>query len=327
MHCMSRPLRIQYEGAIYHVMNRGTNRLPIFYSDNHKSMFLHVLAQAVEQYQIRIHAYSLMNNHYHLLLETPLANLSRAMRHIDGVYTQIFNRMTERDGPLFRGRFKSILVQRETYFLALVRYIHMNPVKAKLCLRASDHYYTSHRAYLYPNQRPPWLTVSTVLSRWGRDEYSTHQQLDEFVHAPVGEKLREQMEGLKWPAVLGGSSFLAAARALLPSDDGTERSEKPQEKQLRYLVKPESVMSAVESIYNISLAAPIERRNGRALIARTMAMHALRCLCQLTCVEIGKLMGGLGYGAVSTTLRKKPADPEKMTLISEMVVSDCKNET
>ena len=126
---MARPLRIQYPGAIYHVMNRGTNRLPTFFSDDHKQMFLGVLSDAVNTWDLRVHAFCLMNNHYHLLLETPLGNLSRAMRHIDGVYTQRFNKATGRDGPLFRGRYKSLLVQKETYFLALVRYIHMNGEK------------------------------------------------------------------------------------------------------------------------------------------------------------------------------------------------------
>jgi len=123
---MSRPLRVEYAGAFFHIMNRGLNRNPIFLDeDRDRALFKKTVGEAVERWKIRVHAFALMDNHYHLLVETPLAMISRAMRHIDGIYTQRFNRLHRRDGPLMRGRFKSILVQKESYFLELVRYIHL----------------------------------------------------------------------------------------------------------------------------------------------------------------------------------------------------------
>ena len=128
---MSRPLRIQYEGAWYHVMNRGSNRQLIFTRDEHRLIFLQLLEEIVVKYKLEIHAFCLMGNHYHLLVNTPFANLSRVMRHLNGVYTQKFNLLEQRDGPLFRGRYKAILVENEDYLLQVSRYIHLNPVSVR----------------------------------------------------------------------------------------------------------------------------------------------------------------------------------------------------
>src|SRR3990167_7924037 len=110
---MPRPLRIEYEHAWYHVMNRGAHRQTIFTSNSHRDLFLSLLEEVTSQYQVEIHAYCLMDNHYHLLIRTPLANLSRCMRHLNGVYVQHYNRSTKSDGPLFRGRYKAILVEED----------------------------------------------------------------------------------------------------------------------------------------------------------------------------------------------------------------------
>ena len=124
---MSRPLRIQFPAAVYHVINRGAARQPTFVDDEDSQAFLDTLAEAHRLWQIEIFAYCLMRNHYHLCLRTPKGNLSRVMRHVDGIYTQRFNRRHRRDGSLFRGRYKAILIDADEYLSALVRYIHLNP--------------------------------------------------------------------------------------------------------------------------------------------------------------------------------------------------------
>jgi len=131
---MPRPQRIEYENAFYHVMNRGRGKQIVFHSDEYYLSFLTLLAETRQRFGCVIHAYCLMANHYHLLIETPRANLSRIMRHINGVYTQRYNRLKKTDGPLFRGRYKSILVEQDAYLLQLTRYIH----------RISSRYETSH---------------------------------------------------------------------------------------------------------------------------------------------------------------------------------------
>ncbi len=129
---MARPLRIEFPGAWYHVMNRGAGRHWIYKYDKHYHYFLSLLADVTERYRVEVHAYCLMSNHYHLMLHNPDGNLQRIMRHINGVYTQYFNRTERTDGALFRGRYKAILVDAETYWLALSRYIHRNPLEAGL---------------------------------------------------------------------------------------------------------------------------------------------------------------------------------------------------
>lgn len=129
---MSRPLRIEVPDAWYHVMNRGLRRQPVFSDVEDYQIFLETLRESCERFGVSLGAYCLMPNHYHLLVHTPNANLSRFMRHVNGVYTQRFNRKNSKDGPLFRGRYRALVVDADEYLLQLVRYIHLNPVKAKL---------------------------------------------------------------------------------------------------------------------------------------------------------------------------------------------------
>ena len=129
---MSRPLRIEFANACYHIMNRGRRGEAVFEDGDDYQSFVQLIKESVEMWNVRIAAYCLMPNHYHLLIQTPDANLSRCMRHIDGVYTQRFNRAHDCDGPLFRGRYNSILVDEDSYLLELVRYIHRNPIRLGL---------------------------------------------------------------------------------------------------------------------------------------------------------------------------------------------------
>ena len=156
---MPRPHRIEYNDAFYHVMNRGRGYQRIFYSPPYCNAFLTTLAETHQRFGVLIHGYCLIGNHYHLLLQTPRGNLDRAMRHINGVYTQRYNRLKHTDGPLFRGRYKAFLVDEDHYLLQLSRYIHRNPVEAKPPLVQSlDTYpWSSYPAYINYTKAPAWL--------------------------------------------------------------------------------------------------------------------------------------------------------------------------
>jgi len=168
---MPRVERIEYEDAYYHVMNRGRERgrVKVFKTDKDYESFLKTLEEAVERFGIIIHAYCLMANHYHLLVQTPNANISRAMRHINGVYTQRYNRQNGSDGSLFRGRFKSILVDNDAYLLQLSRYIHRNPIETKKPMVDSlDKYpWSSYPAYVNKAPCPDWLTQDLTFQMLG----------------------------------------------------------------------------------------------------------------------------------------------------------------
>jgi REP element-mobilizing transposase RayT len=136
---MARPLRIEYAGALYHVTSRGNERKDVFKSQRDREKFLSYVESAVVRYGAVVHIWCLMSNHYHLLLETPSGNLSQIMRHINGAYTTYFNVKRKRAGHLFQGRYKAILVEVDAYALELSRYVHLNPVRAKMVIKLEDH--------------------------------------------------------------------------------------------------------------------------------------------------------------------------------------------
>ena len=166
---MSRPLRIQYPDAWYHIMNRGRRGEEIFTRKSDYTAFIDLLKELVENYNIKIAAYSLLSNHYHLLTQTPDANISRAMRHLNGVYTQRFNRIHHCDGQLFRGRYKSIIVEGDAYLMELVRYIHRNPIEAGLVENLQKYTWSSHKGYLSSARKWDWLHKDYILSFFAKE--------------------------------------------------------------------------------------------------------------------------------------------------------------
>ncbi|MCH8056115.1 MAG: transposase, partial [Deltaproteobacteria bacterium] len=145
---MARPLRIEYPGATYHVTSRGNERKAIFRGDLDRRKFLELLSSSVEQFILQLHAYVFMDNHYHLLVETPEGGLSRAVRYLNGVYTQYFNRRHRRVGHLFQGRYKAILIDKDSYLAELSRYIHLNPWRVRSGVKDPLRYrWSSLRAY------------------------------------------------------------------------------------------------------------------------------------------------------------------------------------
>ncbi|MDD5308584.1 MAG: transposase [Deltaproteobacteria bacterium] len=164
---MARKPRIDFEGAFHHVMHRGARRAPIFKDDSHCVLFLDLLGEMAARYEIEVHAYSLMPNHYHLLLRSLHGNLSRGMRRLNADYTQRVNRIHGWDGPVFRGRFRSELVRDESSLPYVLAYIHLNPLRAGLVTRLQSECWTSHRAYLDLETSPEWLTRGFFLEMLG----------------------------------------------------------------------------------------------------------------------------------------------------------------
>jgi REP element-mobilizing transposase RayT len=145
---MARPLRFEYKGALYHVHARGNERRKIFFTDADYNKFKEYVAGAIEKYHCLVHCYVLMNNHYHLIIETPEANISRVMHYISGSYTTYINTKRGRNGHLFQGRYKSILVAKDSYLMELSRYIHLNPVRARMVEKPEEYAYSSYNSYI-----------------------------------------------------------------------------------------------------------------------------------------------------------------------------------
>jgi REP element-mobilizing transposase RayT len=192
---MARPLRIEYEGAVYHVTSRGNGRQSIFLVDSDREAFLEVLSDAVRRFGWICHAYCLMTNHYHLLLETPEANLSRGMRHLNGVYTQAFNRRHARSGHVMQGRFKAILVEKESHLLELARYVVLNPVRARAARSARDWPWSSYRATAGIGEAPEFLTTDWILARFHRSRARATNLYREFVKQGRGVDAWAELRG------------------------------------------------------------------------------------------------------------------------------------
>jgi REP-associated tyrosine transposase len=175
---MARQLRIEYPGALYHVMSRGIERRELFRDDRDRERYLGILERSVERFGFRLYAYCLMGNHVHLALETGKVALSRVMKSVNTSYAGYFNVRHRRSGYLFQGRYKALLVDKDEYLLGLVRYIHMNPVKAAIVTRPGDYQWSSHRSYL--SKAPKWLAVDDVLERFGSRRSVARTRFAEF---------------------------------------------------------------------------------------------------------------------------------------------------
>jgi len=219
---MSRPLRLEFEGALYHVTARGDRREPIFEDDADRRALLEIVAQGIERFDAMVFAYCLMGNHYHFVLQTRQPNLSRLMRHINGVYTQSYNRRHGKVGHLFQGRFKAVLVDRDAYLLEVCRYVDLNPVRAKMVKRPEDWGWSSYRAHTGQVETPAWLDSATLHCRLApraprREGPARYAQ---FVAGGKGVKLWE--EALSGQIYLGGEEFVQRMLCYVASQDAQE---------------------------------------------------------------------------------------------------------
>ena len=224
---MARPLRVEYEGALYHVTSRGNARQDIYVDDEDRSSFLAVLTDAVDRFSWICHAYCLMSNHYHLLIETPHANLSQGMRFLNSVYTQKFNRRHRRIGHVLQGRFKSILVEKESHLLELARYVVLNPVRAKM-VRSVRHWpWSSYRATAGQEEPLPLLTTDWILAQFGDQRGRATASYRKFVRKGRGVGVWDQLRG---GILMGSDDFVGEMAAQL--HDATSQTEIPQRERL-----------------------------------------------------------------------------------------------
>jgi len=185
---MARPIRIEFSGALYHITSRGDRRENIYEDDQDRGCFLAILEQVIKDYNWICYAYCLMNNHYHLVIETPDSNLSKGMRQINGVFTQTSNRRHGRSGHLFQGRYKSILIDAECYFLELTRYVVLNPVRAGLVELPEQWHWSSYKAVTGENQTPQWLSTDLLLSQISTRPGNAVKKYQQFVLQGIGQE-------------------------------------------------------------------------------------------------------------------------------------------
>ena len=271
---MARPLRLEFPGAIYHVTARGNARTAVFLDDEDRQLFLDVLAECVKRFRWLCHAYCLMDNHYHLLIETPEGNLSAGMRQLNGIYTQRFNRRHGRVGHVFQGRFKAILVERQSYLLELCRYVVLNPVRAKMVEDSAQYAWSSYPATIGAASLPQWLHTDWLLGQFGSDRASGVRKYVQFV--AEGRSSPSPWAELKGQVLLGTERFVESLLPLLGSKGDLKEFPKAQ----RLLHRPElkaifpAEVMAGKGVRDESIRkAYLEFGYSMAAIARQLELH------------------------------------------------------
>ncbi|MFT7688837.1 MAG: putative transposase [Candidatus Azotimanducaceae bacterium] len=279
---MSRPVRIEFPGAHYHVTSKGTQDGSVFLDNEDRLAFLNVLETVVSRFAWLLHCYVLMDSHYHIIVECPKANLSKGMRQLNGVYTQHFNRRHEEEGSLFKGRFKSVLFEAKTYLLPLSRHVVLNPVRLGVSSSAQTYRWSSHRVLGGAIKQPNFLHIDTLLGSFEGSLKEKQSQYKEYVKA--GVHLDSPLLEKSSQVLLGSAKFIGQMQPILDGEKLAKRGpvRALRRRSLPVLFKKVSAMSKSE-------------RNG--LIKRAHIDHAY------TLMEIGDHLG-LHYTTVSKVVNQ-----------------------
>lgn len=297
---MVRPLRIEYPDAWYHVMNRGRRGEKVFTNSKDFEIFIALLQETAEMFDIRVAAFCLMSNHYHILLQTPAGNLSRAMRHVNGVYTQRYNRRRNIDGQLFRGRYKSVLVQEDNHLLELLRYIHRNPVRAHICNTVDEYPWSSHHGYISSAKKWNWLYKDFLLGMFSEDENKKRRQYRNFVQCEDSSVVSNFFDGKKAALFFGSEEYIEWIKSTFQQLQNHE--EIPQSRALAPTIA--EIKNLVCQCYAVAENKLEQTKRGETNQPRSVAIYLVRKRCGLPLLEIGQAFGLEKYSSVSSIVTR-----------------------
>ena len=297
---MTRPLRIEYPDAWHHVMNRVRQGQTLYENTADYRKFLELLVDTADIFNIRVSAYCLMPAHYHLLVQTPDANLARCMRHINGVYTQWYNRRYECDGTLFRGRYKSILIDADIYLLQLVRYIHRNPLTAGLVEKLSQYHWSSHQGFISNAMKWDWLHKDFILSMLSAKSNQRVRRYKQFMKEPDSEDIRRFFKQKNVPAILGGEAFLGWVKEKFFKEKS--HREVPASKILSPDIN--RIKEVVCSFYQVAPEQLLVAKRGTENEPRNISIYLMRRLCRAPLLEIGAEFHLKKHSSVSSVLKR-----------------------
>jgi len=298
---MARPLRIEYEGALYHITARGNERAKIFFTPADYEKLLVYIKEAGDKFGTVLHAYVFMTNHYHLIVETPHAKLSRAMHHINGSYTTYVNNKRKRSGHLFQGRYKAIIIDKDSYLLELSRYIHLNPVRAGLAARPQDYPYSSYRAFVF-GKEANGINRGMILGMLSKGTKDAVRRYRQFVEGAIGTELENQMHHVYGGFILGRRHFI---KGVLKKVEHTYlmKEETSHRRALQSLDGIEDILGAVATHLNMSREALINNVDPQA---RKIAIYLSKTNTAATNRHIGEVFGNLSYSAVAKIHNRFP---------------------
>lgn len=290
---MARSLRIEYEGAFYHVTSRGNERKDIFFNPSDYEKFKHYLKEAKDKYKCIIHCYVLMRNHYHLLIETSEANLRRIMHFINSSYTTYINLRRKRSGHLFQGRYKSIVIDKDNYLLELSRYIHLNPVRAGIVEKPEEYEQSSYKSFI--SKRAGDIShQELILSMISKEEGEARKKYKVFVDNGVGKELENPFKKVHGGIILGGAQFI---KEILKKVEGEHLRDKEIANRRKLKAhRIEDILKAAGEYYGVSKDTEFGNDSGDK---RKVVIYMMKKHTGATNRQIGEYFGGLSYSAVA----------------------------
>lgn len=303
---MARPLRIEYSGAFYHVTSRGNERKAVYKSQRDREKFFSYLESATERYGAVVHVFCLMDNHYHLLIETPSGNLSQIMHHINGAYTTYFNTKRERSGHLFQGRYRAILIDVDEYAKELSRYIHLNPVRAGIAENPEEYRWSSCQYYTVKRKPPEWLKRDFILSYFGNEPKTAMKRYRDFVRSVMDEEYKNPLAEISHSVILGGEKFIAEIKTRFLRDKQPDR-DLPTLRDLSSRPGLGHIEKAVDSVLQQD-----------EKLARQVTLHMCHRHSGMKLREIGQQFG-IGESGVTQASRRIGMKAKKDKRLGEIV--------
>jgi len=318
---MARALRIQYPGACYHVTCRGNERRDIYQDREDKRIFKSKLKVSQEIYSVEVLGYVLMSNHFHLLIHTPHGNLSEFMRHFNISYTSAYNRRHKRCGHLYQGRYKAFLIDADNYLLTVSRYIHLNPIRTDKYVgytpeeqwaELQKYADSSLAGYCRESEKEEFVNYRMILGYMGGDNRKGRQGYKHFIQEGICAGDESPLILGRGSGIIGENEFIEWVKAKVLRDSGDMR-EQPALKKFRKSLKPQAVIEGFVEITGNQKEELFQR--GRCASERALLMEILYRCCDITQPDIGRLVGGVDYSAVSQArkrLREKMANDETL---------------
>ncbi|UCE18710.1 MAG: transposase [Gemmatimonadota bacterium] len=304
---------------LYHITDRGNNRKEIFQDDKDRKRLLGYFKEAVERFRLRIHAFCLMPNHYHLEVETPFGNISRAMQWIKTTYAFNYNRRYNRSGHLFQGRFKAILLEKESHLLELSRYIHLNPVRGGLVKSPEEYVWSSYRDYIGMRGRRIWLETDWLLAQYGGYRRIAESEYRRFVEEGIERKLVNPMKGAVAGIALGSEEFADWVLKLLQKR-GIGAHAVTNHKYI-HNTSMRDINRKVGRALNVSEVSICQRgRHGTE--AREIAIYLAHKYCDETNVSLGRVFGGIcgtNISYIASKVKEKIGQDRKIKRLVERI--------
>ncbi len=291
---MARSLRIEYEGALYHVTARGNERKNIYFSKTDYKRFFHYISEAQKKFGIKIICYVLMSNHDHLVIVTPEANLSKAMHYINGSYTTYINVKRKRSGHLFQGRYKAIIIDRDNHLLELSRYVHLNPVRAKMVQKPEEYLYSSYKTYI-KNTKSKMLYESQVLEMISDVNGYAKKEYQRFVEAEIDKEYDNPLSYVYGGIIIGCNGFIKETLSR-KKDDFLQKEQIAHSRALRSENTVEEILDIVSRFYNTSKDELLKKKD---TIVRKIAIYLIKENTGATNKEIGKVFGRIHPTTIS----------------------------